>query len=397
MWGPAWVTWRSGGGCVGWAALPPRGVSVTTTYGHRSPWRFTRAADLGARRLRCLPMRDMKGMFRRTTNVANDRVLWRGKASVHINAGPRYIPNATRAAEDHRAARVPAAGDPAPPGREHVGAPVDSRGARRQRAGPRRLPDGGAGAGGGAAPHALGRNAPGPGAARRRRRRVTCMVPRPAPFGQAVGPQPSHRRRPGAARRSPTRVPRIYEPPPANGPRIYNPPPAAARQSTTRRPARRAPGRASTTVAGVASTRRAATQHLSPPTYAPPRTSGHLPAHNPGPRLQTTAAHVRPCLRGEPDARVLAAGRAHLQSTAAGGAHIRAAARSARAAAVVPSGVHAAADARAAALVQRARGAAAFVQRARGAAALVQRARRTRRRAFGRPGGGVPFGGGHRR
>ncbi len=142
MWGPAWVTWRSGGGWVGWAALPPRGVSVTTTYGHRSPWRFTRAADLGAKRLRCLPMRDTKGMFRRTTNVANDRVLTRGQATVHINAGPRYIPNAMPgAAEGGRAARVPAAGDPSPPGREHVGAPVDPRGARRQRAGPRRLPD----------------------------------------------------------------------------------------------------------------------------------------------------------------------------------------------------------------------------------------------------------------
>ena len=97
IWGPAWVNWRFGDGYVGWAALPPRGVSVTVTYGHRSPWRFTRAGDLGARRLRCLPMRDTKGMFHRTTNVANDRVLTRGATTVHINAGPRYIPNATPA------------------------------------------------------------------------------------------------------------------------------------------------------------------------------------------------------------------------------------------------------------------------------------------------------------
>ncbi len=34
-------------------------------------------------------------MFHRTTNVANDRVLTRGATTVHINAGPRYIPNAT--------------------------------------------------------------------------------------------------------------------------------------------------------------------------------------------------------------------------------------------------------------------------------------------------------------
>jgi hypothetical protein len=34
-------------------------------------------------------------MFHRTTNIANDRVLTRGATTVHINAGPRYIPNAT--------------------------------------------------------------------------------------------------------------------------------------------------------------------------------------------------------------------------------------------------------------------------------------------------------------
>jgi hypothetical protein len=40
-------------------------------------------------------MREMRGMFHRTTLVANDRVLTRGAATVHINAGPRYVPNAT--------------------------------------------------------------------------------------------------------------------------------------------------------------------------------------------------------------------------------------------------------------------------------------------------------------
>ncbi|HEY7376370.1 MAG TPA: DUF6600 domain-containing protein, partial [Polyangia bacterium] len=96
-WGPAWVSWRSGGGWVGWAALPPRGVSVTMTYGARSPWRFSRLADLGAPRPRVVPARDMRGMFHRTTLVANDRVLTRGGTTVHINAGPRYVPNASPA------------------------------------------------------------------------------------------------------------------------------------------------------------------------------------------------------------------------------------------------------------------------------------------------------------
>jgi hypothetical protein len=93
-WGPAWVAWRSGDGYVGWAALPPRGVSVTATYGYLSPWRFTRAADLGAPRPRCLPARDTSGMFHRTTLVTNDRVLTRGGITVHINAGPRHVTSA---------------------------------------------------------------------------------------------------------------------------------------------------------------------------------------------------------------------------------------------------------------------------------------------------------------
>jgi len=67
------------------------------TYGARSPWRFSRMADLAAARPRCVPTRDMRGMFHRTTLVANDRVLARGGATVHINAGPRYVPNAAPA------------------------------------------------------------------------------------------------------------------------------------------------------------------------------------------------------------------------------------------------------------------------------------------------------------
>jgi hypothetical protein len=94
IWGPAWVAWRAGDGWVGWAALPPRGVSVTATYGARSPWRFSRGADLGAPRPRCVPVRDARGMFHRTTLVTNDRVLTRSGTTVHINAGPRHITNA---------------------------------------------------------------------------------------------------------------------------------------------------------------------------------------------------------------------------------------------------------------------------------------------------------------
>ena len=88
MWGPAWVSWRSGGGYVGWSPLPPRGVRLAGGYGVRSPWRFAPAASLGAGRPTFVSSRYLPGMFARTTVVSNDRLLTRGNWSVHVNAGP---------------------------------------------------------------------------------------------------------------------------------------------------------------------------------------------------------------------------------------------------------------------------------------------------------------------
>ena len=88
MWGPAWVSWRSGGGYVGWSPLPPRGVRLAGGYGARSPWRFAPAASLGAGRPTFVSSRYLPGMFARTTVVSNDRLLTRGNWSVHVNAGP---------------------------------------------------------------------------------------------------------------------------------------------------------------------------------------------------------------------------------------------------------------------------------------------------------------------
>jgi hypothetical protein len=87
MWGPAWVSWRSGNGYVGWSPLPPRGARV---YGGgvASPWRFTTAAGLGAARPAFVSARYLPGMFARTTVVSTDRLLTRGGYSVHVNAGP---------------------------------------------------------------------------------------------------------------------------------------------------------------------------------------------------------------------------------------------------------------------------------------------------------------------
>src|SRR5450631_84248 len=88
MWGPAWVSWRSGGGYVGWSPLPPRGLRLAGGYGAGSPWRFAPAASLGAGRPTFISQRYLPGMFARTTVVSNDRLLTRGGWSVHVNAGP---------------------------------------------------------------------------------------------------------------------------------------------------------------------------------------------------------------------------------------------------------------------------------------------------------------------
>ena len=87
MWGPAWVSWRSGNGYVGWSPLPPRGVHVYGA-GVGSPWRFTTVAGLGAARPAFVSARYMPGMFARTTVVSTDRLLTRGGYRVHVNAGP---------------------------------------------------------------------------------------------------------------------------------------------------------------------------------------------------------------------------------------------------------------------------------------------------------------------
>ena len=88
MWGPAWVSWRSGHGYVGWSPLPPRGTRLFAGSGGRSPWRFTTAAGLGAAHPSFVGSRYLPSLFARTTVVANDRLLTRGQWNVHVNAGP---------------------------------------------------------------------------------------------------------------------------------------------------------------------------------------------------------------------------------------------------------------------------------------------------------------------
>lgn len=88
LWGPAWVSWRAGGGYVGWAPLPPRGVSLASPIGVHSPWRFMVAGGLGRSRGPYLAPRFVPSAFMRTGVVSNTRLLPDGAATVRVNAGP---------------------------------------------------------------------------------------------------------------------------------------------------------------------------------------------------------------------------------------------------------------------------------------------------------------------
>ncbi|MDB4964757.1 MAG: hypothetical protein JWN44_446 [Myxococcales bacterium] len=87
-WGPAWVDWRWGGGYVGWAPLPPRGVVIGAPRGVRSPWRFTVAGQLGSPRPSYLPSRAVNAVWNRTTQIHNFGQTTIAGTQVRFNAGP---------------------------------------------------------------------------------------------------------------------------------------------------------------------------------------------------------------------------------------------------------------------------------------------------------------------
>jgi hypothetical protein len=87
LWGPGWVTWRAGGGYVGWSPLPPRQMRIGSPLGARSSWRFAAAVDLGRARP-TLPPEVAPRIFGRMSVVSNPRALPIPGAHVRVNAGP---------------------------------------------------------------------------------------------------------------------------------------------------------------------------------------------------------------------------------------------------------------------------------------------------------------------
>jgi hypothetical protein len=125
QWAPAWVAWRSGGGYIGWAPLPPvigwragiglqlGGVNWDVAIGPGA-FRFVSERDILAPRLRevLVPRARNFTFFRATTNitnymVVNNRVVNRGVPVEHVEqvVGRRITPVRIAAAASPREAR----------------------------------------------------------------------------------------------------------------------------------------------------------------------------------------------------------------------------------------------------------------------------------------------------
>ena len=123
IWGPGWVSWRAGGGYVGWAALPPRGTGVGGPVGARSPWRFAAASGFGTPHGQYVRAEAVPGAFSRMSVVSNARLLSGARGTVLVTAGPLRAGNASPG----RMATVAPNALPRVAIQPHVGAPVASR------------------------------------------------------------------------------------------------------------------------------------------------------------------------------------------------------------------------------------------------------------------------------
>jgi hypothetical protein len=89
IWGPGWVSWRSGRGLVGWAPLRPRGLRAHDFRGSHRGWRFTAAAQLGHPGMRYVSPRSVRTILPSTRVIHNQRAMTVSGTAVRFNAGPR--------------------------------------------------------------------------------------------------------------------------------------------------------------------------------------------------------------------------------------------------------------------------------------------------------------------
>jgi hypothetical protein len=85
VWGPGWVSWRAGGGYVGWAPLPPRGVRIAPPAAVHGPWRFTTASEFGSQHPNYVAPRVAAAVYNHTATVAN---FQSAAHTARFNGGP---------------------------------------------------------------------------------------------------------------------------------------------------------------------------------------------------------------------------------------------------------------------------------------------------------------------
>ena len=116
VWGPAWVTWRHGGGYVGWAPLPP-GAQLGAHYGvHETAWVFVHSHHLGTHHVHTLIVYDhhhshyirLTRRSQQTNQIGNHR-LYRGPDPDEVQRrGGHVVHRSIRETEEeHRLLRDP--------------------------------------------------------------------------------------------------------------------------------------------------------------------------------------------------------------------------------------------------------------------------------------------------
>ena len=87
-WAPAWVLWRNGGGCVGWAPMGPRGAN----HAHPTYWTFVEHRNFRSRRVRTVVITKNRTttVYNQSVIIANTGRLSRsGGGQVSYNRGPK--------------------------------------------------------------------------------------------------------------------------------------------------------------------------------------------------------------------------------------------------------------------------------------------------------------------